>query len=370
MDGRKEVPDSEDEPMTSSPTNISDGDADKLCAMGHVPPQGAQDVPQEASRTHQATPETNANMNTERIEGLGADRNIASINIDGTKINQSDLQPTIIPSQPAAAYIDTADNHRPDTVMLPPGNNLAPSEDATVTNTAQTSNGRVPQFELGTDSEAASISETSSTSAHYGIAYRDPRVVVDPQLAIANGQVPIDDAEEQSAAEATRVSTNLHDGMEALVAGPSFKDNSKNNESRKSKVGATRSNERRSSHNALGTAVDFRHVTPRSEEVLLQFGSQKPEEGKGDGADGAAQKLAANEGLHADAKTSSGTVDTMNAKHAVRSSFSANVTHAYRNFRSISTMPTTIAISPQRSRVCTFRNGSRKHHAQRRRCRT
>jgi hypothetical protein len=44
MAGRTEVPDSEDEPMTSSPVNILDGAADKLCAAAPVSLEDAQDA--------------------------------------------------------------------------------------------------------------------------------------------------------------------------------------------------------------------------------------------------------------------------------------------------------------------------------------
>jgi hypothetical protein len=353
--------------MTSSPTNVSDCDADKLFAMAHVPPQGAQDVPQEATRTHQVSPETDANMNTERIQGLGADRNIASFNIDGTNDEQIDLQPTTTPSELTAAYNDTAVIHQSDTATFPrPGINLTPPDDAAVTNTAQSSVG-TPRPELGTEPEPAAASETGSISTYPGVAYRDVRETVEPQLAAVNDQVPIDTAEAQLATEATSVLTNNNDGTEALVAAHLFKDNSTNNESREPEVGAVRLNDRRASHNELGMAADFRHATPQSEERLSQIGIQTPKKGKGDGADGAAQKMTANEGLHAAGRTSRDTVDTMNVKHAVCSSFSADVTHAYRSSRSISTMPATITISWPPSRVCTSRNSRRNDHVPTRR---
>ncbi|KAF2823798.1 Swi5-domain-containing protein [Ophiobolus disseminans] len=82
--GRTEIPDSEDEPMTSSPVNAMDGAADKLSATAPVPPQDAQDAQdtlQEAARTHQG-----------RTDGLSADHEIASIDVDALKIDQTNMQ--------------------------------------------------------------------------------------------------------------------------------------------------------------------------------------------------------------------------------------------------------------------------------------
>jgi hypothetical protein len=47
---RREIPDSEDEPMTSSPVNTWDGAADKLFATSRGPLQDAQDALQEQLR--------------------------------------------------------------------------------------------------------------------------------------------------------------------------------------------------------------------------------------------------------------------------------------------------------------------------------
>jgi hypothetical protein len=90
--GRREVPDSEDEPMTSSPVNASDGASDKLFATARVPLQDAQDALQEATGTHQATADDAANFSGKGSEGLDADQNDASIDVDAPKDVPNDMQ--------------------------------------------------------------------------------------------------------------------------------------------------------------------------------------------------------------------------------------------------------------------------------------
>ena len=92
-EGRTEVPDSEDEPMTSSPVNISDGAADKLSTPAHVPLQDAQDALQDAARTHQAIDESVANSPGDRTDDLGADHDNASLDVDASKVDQTNAQP-------------------------------------------------------------------------------------------------------------------------------------------------------------------------------------------------------------------------------------------------------------------------------------
>jgi hypothetical protein len=82
---RREVPDSEDEPMTSSPVNASDGAADKLFASARVPLQDAQDALQEATGTHQANAESIANVPGKACESLDADQKDASTDVGASK---------------------------------------------------------------------------------------------------------------------------------------------------------------------------------------------------------------------------------------------------------------------------------------------
>ena len=97
-EGRTEVPDSEDEPMTSSPVNISDGAADKLSAPGLVPLQDAQDALQDAARTHQAIDDSVANSPGDRTDDLGAEQENASLDVDAPKVDQTNAQPEVTTS--------------------------------------------------------------------------------------------------------------------------------------------------------------------------------------------------------------------------------------------------------------------------------
>jgi hypothetical protein len=104
---RREVPDSEDEPLTSSPINTSDGAADKLYATARVPVQDTQDTlnaPKEATHSHQAIAENVANVPGERTDGLDADRNIASVDLDLLNNDKVGLQssPTISSAEPSS----------------------------------------------------------------------------------------------------------------------------------------------------------------------------------------------------------------------------------------------------------------------------
>jgi len=97
---RTEVLDSEDEPMTSSPVNVSDSAADKLCADAPVALQDTQDALQDAARTHQANAENDAKSPTHRAGGLEANQENASTN---------DIAP--IDMQPAGEAATSAQGH-------------------------------------------------------------------------------------------------------------------------------------------------------------------------------------------------------------------------------------------------------------------
>lgn len=81
-DGRKEVPDSEDEPMTSSPIYVPASDADKLSATSPVPPQDRQDTLLAANRSHQAPAKDLANAASASAQTLVGDPCNASANVD------------------------------------------------------------------------------------------------------------------------------------------------------------------------------------------------------------------------------------------------------------------------------------------------
>lgn len=91
--GVTEVADSEEEPMTSSPTVVSDAAAaDKLSARASAPPQERQDATPGAHRAHRALAECDANIAAERTDGLDVDQNDASINVDASDIDHADTK--------------------------------------------------------------------------------------------------------------------------------------------------------------------------------------------------------------------------------------------------------------------------------------
>jgi hypothetical protein len=78
--GITEIPDSEDEPFTSSPDIAFSGAADKLCATPRRAVQDVQDTPQDVANPDQATTEHIGNDTGERTDNLDADQDNASIN--------------------------------------------------------------------------------------------------------------------------------------------------------------------------------------------------------------------------------------------------------------------------------------------------
>ena len=89
--GITEVADSEDEPMTSSPTPVSDeATQDKLCTIAPIPSQERQEACQEADCTHQARVQVNANTTADNAEGLDGHRNDASLNVDASSVGGTD----------------------------------------------------------------------------------------------------------------------------------------------------------------------------------------------------------------------------------------------------------------------------------------
>jgi hypothetical protein len=86
--GVTEFADSEDDPMMSSPGVVPDGAADKLCAMSCVPYQERQDALHEADGFHQAFAERDASA----VKTLDANRNDASVDVDASKIDQSNTR--------------------------------------------------------------------------------------------------------------------------------------------------------------------------------------------------------------------------------------------------------------------------------------
>jgi hypothetical protein len=133
MAGRTEVPDSEDEPMTSSPVNILDGATNKLCAAAPVPLQGAQDAQDalhEAAQPHQANAENTANPHAERTDGLGEGQRNASLDVEPSTADRTDMQPEVATFEESR----TPQAHSDQVSPFPP--NSAPHVEAKPINTA------------------------------------------------------------------------------------------------------------------------------------------------------------------------------------------------------------------------------------------
>ncbi|KAH7348135.1 Swi5-domain-containing protein [Pyrenochaeta sp. MPI-SDFR-AT-0127] len=81
---RGEVPDSEDEPMTSSPVSVPDEAVDKLSATAPVSFQAPQDATQESSGTLRPLAEWVGSNVPERTDGLDAERSNASPHLDAS----------------------------------------------------------------------------------------------------------------------------------------------------------------------------------------------------------------------------------------------------------------------------------------------
>jgi hypothetical protein len=84
--GVTEIADSEDDSMPSSPALES---TDKLCAMAGAPYQERQDALHEADGLHQALAQRNASA----AEGLDVDRHGASLDVDASKVDQTNMTP-------------------------------------------------------------------------------------------------------------------------------------------------------------------------------------------------------------------------------------------------------------------------------------
>lgn len=87
-DGCMEVPDSEDEPMMSSPFTVSKSDADKLRAADDETHQDRQDGLLEANDSYQAHAKALVNTAAAPIEVLHADQCNASINVEESLASQ------------------------------------------------------------------------------------------------------------------------------------------------------------------------------------------------------------------------------------------------------------------------------------------
>ncbi|OAL51000.1 Swi5-domain-containing protein [Pyrenochaeta sp. DS3sAY3a] len=95
-DDSREIPDSEDEPMTSSPVvpvNVSDGLSDKLSVTASAPHQAPQDAPQEANSPSKDAVEPGCSLFPASVRCLHVDRNIASLNVEPPSSEFDHLHP-------------------------------------------------------------------------------------------------------------------------------------------------------------------------------------------------------------------------------------------------------------------------------------
>lgn len=81
-EGATEIPDSEDEPMTSSPAASSNGVDDKLRLTAREPLQEPQDAFQAVTSPHQAPGEHVSNVASKDDESLGVDPGNASSDVE------------------------------------------------------------------------------------------------------------------------------------------------------------------------------------------------------------------------------------------------------------------------------------------------
>lgn len=153
-----EIPDSEDEPMTSSPVAVSNEAVDTLCAATLVPAQDTQDK----AFPHQAPSSHIAKFASRRTNGLDANRELASVNdVETSQIRQIDLQPNVTPRQEGAidevCYVD-ASSQRHSTTAL--------DNDIAIVESDQTSSipSFVPENDLMTRQTEKHIDNTDDSS--------------------------------------------------------------------------------------------------------------------------------------------------------------------------------------------------------------
>ncbi|KAF1915498.1 Swi5-domain-containing protein [Ampelomyces quisqualis] len=119
-EGKRCIPDSEDEPMTSSPVTVSDGGAsDKLCAAARVPLQDTQGAPKESPQHLLAPAKSDANVPDRRFDGLDADRVNASVDVTSASVEHSEsvlhskLVPDPAPGQQNSVPSNIASHDQP-----------------------------------------------------------------------------------------------------------------------------------------------------------------------------------------------------------------------------------------------------------------
>jgi hypothetical protein len=103
--GNMEIMDSEDEPLTSSPVNVSDASADKPSAATSVQSHDAQDARQVDA--HQTSAEHSTNITEERINGMDVDQEDVPVDVQLSQIDSTNVQPSTIPDMTSQPLPDT-----------------------------------------------------------------------------------------------------------------------------------------------------------------------------------------------------------------------------------------------------------------------
>ena len=112
--GRTEVPDSEDEPLTSPSVYVSDFDVDKLSTTACVTVQERQGAPQ-ANGTHQATAMYAANTVSDCAEGLDAERDNAFVDDIASRHVETDMHAALATAEAMKTHLPPLPQHvRPE----------------------------------------------------------------------------------------------------------------------------------------------------------------------------------------------------------------------------------------------------------------
>jgi hypothetical protein len=116
--GVMEIADSDEEPVTSSPSAAPADAADKLHAMASAPPQEPQDAAQDAHCAHQALGQADANTTGQSTAGLGLSRDDASIDLDTSSADHTDVKPdgALLPQEEGAMSVLMSQDFAPRTL--------------------------------------------------------------------------------------------------------------------------------------------------------------------------------------------------------------------------------------------------------------
>jgi hypothetical protein len=147
----REVMDSEDEPLSSSPANTSDAAANRFPAWRHVSPKDPEDAPQEAACTHRADTEKVRDLDDGRTRALAVDQQNSFVDMHPSKLDPFNTQ-----LDTATSEGETADASH-DTAK-PPAQDVTLQTVPDITNTISESTQEVTQ---ATQQEHASVSSSS-----------------------------------------------------------------------------------------------------------------------------------------------------------------------------------------------------------------